>query len=92
MIERIEEMPEGTTGLRATRKLDKNDYVTVVEPMHMFGWLTPGALLVRDLNGLEEAKPGSRPPLTRADRDDAERRARRAAARPVDDRRLRASW
>lgn len=32
MIERIEEMPPGTIGLRASGKLTKDDYVQVLEP------------------------------------------------------------
>lgn len=32
MIERIEEMPPGTIGLRASGKLTKDDYVGVLEP------------------------------------------------------------
>jgi len=32
MIERIEEMPAGTIGLRASGKLSKRDYVEVLEP------------------------------------------------------------
>ena len=32
MIERIEDMPEGTIGLRSSRKLTKEDYVEVLEP------------------------------------------------------------
>ena len=117
MIERIEGMPAGTVGLRASGKLSKADYVEVLEPalregvetgelrllfvltdfdgleasaaaedfktgmrswvrdhsawkrfavvtdvewvaraMHMFAWMTPGEVLVRDLDGLDEAK------------------------------------
>lgn len=117
MIERIEDMPAGTIGLRATGKLTKSDYTDVLEPalregvdagelrllfvladfdgiessaiaedfktgmrawfrdhsawkrfaivtdadwlakaMHMFAWITPGEVLIRDLSGLEEAK------------------------------------
>lgn len=117
MIERINEMPTGTIGLRASGKLSKDDYTGVLEPalregvesgelrllfvltdfdgldaaaipedmktglqawvrghsawkrfalvtdvewvakaMHMFTWLTPGEVLIRDFNGLEEAK------------------------------------
>lgn len=117
MIERIEGMPAGTVGLRASGKLSKADYVEVLEPalregvetgelrllfvltdfdgleasaaaedfktgmrawvkdhsawkrfavvtdvewvaraMHMFAWMTPGEVLIRDLDGLEEAK------------------------------------
>ncbi len=32
MIERIDDMPAGTTGLRASGKLTKEDYVDVLEP------------------------------------------------------------
>lgn len=117
MIERIDEMPAGTVGLRASGKLSKEDYIGVLEPalregvesgelrllfvladfdglepsalpedvktglrvwvrdhsswkrfalvtdvewvakaMHMFTWLTPGEVLISDLDGLEEAK------------------------------------
>jgi hypothetical protein len=117
MIERIDGMPAGTVGLRASGKLSKDDYTGVLEPalregvesgelrllfvltgfdgleaaaipedmktglkawvrdhsawkrfalvtdvewvakaMHMFTWLTPGEVLIRDLDGLEEAK------------------------------------
>lgn len=117
MIERIEDMPEGTIGLRASGELTKADYIDVLEPalseavksgelrllfvladfdglepsaisedfktgmrtwvrdhsawkrfalvtdaewvakaMHMFAWLIPGEVLIRDLAGLDEAK------------------------------------
>lgn len=117
MIERIDGMPAGSVGLRASGKLSKEDYTDVLEPalregveagelrllfvltdfdgleasavaedfktglqvwfrdhsawkrfalvtdvewvakaMHMFTWLTPGEVLIRDLDGLEEAK------------------------------------
>jgi len=117
MIERIDGMPAGTVGLRASGKLSKDDYTEVLEPalregvesgklrllfvltdfdgleaaaipedmktglkawvrdhsawkrfalvtdvewvakaMRMFTWLTPGEVLIRDLDGLEEAK------------------------------------
>ena len=117
MIERLEDMPEGTIGLKAAGKLSKDDYTEVLEPtlregvesgelrlvfvltdfhglepsalpedvktglqawardhsawkrfalvtdvewvakaMHMFAWLTPGEVLIRELDGLEEAK------------------------------------
>jgi hypothetical protein len=117
MIERIQDMPAGTVGLRASGKLSKSDYTDVLEPvlrdavasgdlrllfvltdfqglepgawpedvktglrtwvrdhaawkrfalvtdvewvakaMHLFTWLTPGEVLVRDLDELEEAK------------------------------------
>jgi hypothetical protein len=117
MIERIDGMPAGTVGLRASGKLSKDDYTSVLEPalregveagelrllfvltdfdgleaaaipedvktglkawvrdhsawkrfalvtdvewvakaMRMFTWLTPGEVLIRDLDGVEEAK------------------------------------
>jgi hypothetical protein len=100
VIERIEEMPAGTIGLRASGKLSKSDYTEVLESahfegldlgavpedfktglrvwvrdhtawkrfalvtdeewvaraMHMFTWLTPGEVLISNLDGLEEAK------------------------------------
>lgn len=82
MIERMDEMPAGAVGLRASGKLSKDDYTDVLEPalreavdsgelrlvfvltdfewvakaMRMFTWLTPGEVLIRDLDGLEEAK------------------------------------
>lgn len=116
MIERIDDMPAGTVGLRASGKLSKDDYTEVLEPalregvesgelrllfvltdfdgleaaaipedmktglkawvrdhsawkrfalvtdvewvakaMRMFTWLTPGEVLIRDLDGLNEA-------------------------------------
>ena len=117
MIERIQEMPAGTIGLRASGKLTRDDYRDVLEPalregidsgelrllfvltgydgleakaipedirtglsawfghhsvwkrfalvtdtdwvtkaMHMFAWMVPGDLMIRDLDGLDEAK------------------------------------
>lgn len=117
MIERIDDMPVGTVGLRASGKLSRDDYRDILEPaleqgvasgglrllfvltdfeglehgawiedaktglnawvrnhsvwkrfalvtnvewvakaMRMFTWLTPGEVIVRDLDGLEEAK------------------------------------
>jgi hypothetical protein len=117
MIERIEDMPEGTIGLRASGKLSRDDYRDVLEPalqegiesgelrllfvlsdfgglearavpvdiqtglsawfghhsawkrfalvtdvewvaraMHMFAWMTPGDVMIRGLDGLDEAK------------------------------------
>ena len=117
MIERIEQMPAGTIGLRASGKLSKADYTEVLEPalnegvasgelrllfvltdfdgleasavsedfktgmkamvrdhsawkrfalvtdaewvakaMHAFAWMIPGEVLIRDLDGLDEAK------------------------------------
>jgi hypothetical protein len=117
VIERIEDMPAGSVGLRASGKLSKADYTDVLEPvlregvesgelrllfvltdfhglepgawpedvktglrawvrehsawkrfalvtdvewvakaMRTFTWMTPGEVLVRDLDGLAEAK------------------------------------
>jgi hypothetical protein len=117
MIERIEGMPAGTIGLRASGKLSKADYTEALEPalregaesgelrllfvltgfdgleasaapedfktglrawfkdhsawkrfaivtdvewvakaMRMFAWMIPGEVLIRDLDGLDEAK------------------------------------
>ncbi|HXE45084.1 MAG TPA: STAS/SEC14 domain-containing protein [Conexibacter sp.] len=117
MIERIEQMPAGTVGLRASGRLSKRDYTEVLEPvllqavasgelrllfvltdfhglepaawpedvktglrtwvrdrsawkrfalvtdvewvanaMRLFAWLTPGEVLVRELDGLAYAK------------------------------------
>jgi hypothetical protein len=117
MIERMQDMPVGTIGLRAAGKLTKDEYTAVLEPalregiesgelrllfvitdfdglelsawpedfktglrtwvrdhsawkrfalvtdvewvakaMHMFAWMTPGEVLIRGMDGLEEAK------------------------------------
>jgi len=117
MVERIEDMPAGTIGLRASGKLTRDDYRDVLEPalkegidsgelrllfvltdfdglaagavpediktglsawfghhsawrrfalvtdtewvakaMHMFAWMTPGDVMIRDLDGLDEAR------------------------------------
>jgi hypothetical protein len=117
VIERIEQMPPGTVGMRASGKLSKEDYRVVLEPTlqeslatgemrlvfvltdfhglepgawiedvktglralvqdhsawrrfalvtdvgwvakatDLFAWMVPGELLIRDLDGLEEAK------------------------------------
>ena len=32
------------------------DVEWITKAIHMFGWITPGELMVRDLDGLEEAK------------------------------------
>ena len=117
MIERLEDMPQGVIGLKASGKLTKAEYTEVLEPalregvesgelrllfvltdfdgleasavaedfktgmrtwirdhsawkrfalvtdvewvakaMYLFAWMTPGEVLTRDLDGLEEAK------------------------------------
>ncbi len=56
MIERIEQMPSGTIGLRASGKLSKDDYVEVLEPALREG-IESGALrllfVLTDFHGLE---------------------------------------
>ena len=56
MIERIEQMPEGTVGLRAAGKLSKEDYVDVLQPALHEG-TSSGELrivfVLTDFDGLE---------------------------------------
>ncbi len=58
MIERIEGMPAGTIGLRASGKLSKDDYVQVLEPALNEG-VESGELrllfVLADFDGLEAA-------------------------------------
>lgn len=58
MIERIDEMPPGTIGLRASGKLTKDDYVNVLEPALEEG-VESGELrllfVLTDFDGLEAA-------------------------------------
>jgi hypothetical protein len=72
MVARMEDMPAGVIGLRASGKLTKDDYTDALEPaliavvtdvdwvaraMKMFAWAMPGELAVyEDLGELEEAK------------------------------------
>jgi SpoIIAA-like len=67
MIERIEEMPVGTIGLRASGELTKEDYVEVLEPALREGVESGGvrlAFVLTDFDGLgsgawiEDAKTG----------------------------------
>jgi hypothetical protein len=67
MIERIEEMPAGTIGLRASGELTKEDYVEVLEPALREGVASGEVRLVfvlTDFDGLgsgawiEDAKTG----------------------------------
>jgi hypothetical protein len=57
VIERIEGMPPGTIGLRASGKLSKSDYVEVLEPALREG-VESGELrllfLLHDFDGLEQ--------------------------------------
>lgn len=61
MIERIEDMPAGTVGLRASGKLSKSDYTDVLEPVLREG-VASGELrllfVLTDFHGLE---PGAWP-------------------------------
>jgi hypothetical protein len=56
MIERIQDMPPGTVGLRAAGKLSKDDYVEVLEPALREG-IEAGELrllfVLTDFDGLE---------------------------------------
>lgn len=56
MIERIDDMPPGTAGLRASGKLSKSDYTDVLEPTLREG-VSSGELrllfLLTDFHGLE---------------------------------------
>jgi hypothetical protein len=58
MVERIEDMPEGTVGLRASRKLSRDDYRDVLEPALREG-VDSGELrlvfFLTDFDGLEAA-------------------------------------
>lgn len=59
MIERIEEMPAGTVGLRASGKLSKQDYTEVLEPVLSEG-VTSGELrLVFSLTDFHGLEPGA---------------------------------
>jgi SpoIIAA-like len=61
MVERIEQMPAGTIGLRASGKLTKRDYVDVLEPALREGVETGElrlAFVLTDFDGLE---PGAWP-------------------------------
>ena len=57
MIERIDEMPAGTIGLRASGKLTRDDYQRVLEPALREGSSTGELLLfaLTDFDGLEAA-------------------------------------
>jgi hypothetical protein len=61
MIERIEEMPEGTIGLRASGKLTKEDYVDVLEPALHEGVETGELRLVFVLTDFHGLAPGAWP-------------------------------
>jgi hypothetical protein len=63
VIEKLDGMPPGTFGFRATGSVTADEYREVLLPgmrdakaMHMFGWMTPGEVKLYDLDGLEDAK------------------------------------
>lgn len=63
MVERIDDMPAGTIGFRASGKLSRDDYREVMEPglraaaeFKFFAWMTPGEVEVFGLDRLEEAR------------------------------------
>jgi hypothetical protein len=67
MIEPLDAMPDGTIGFRATGRVTRDEY-RAGHPaagdagrrggrrLRMFAWLTPGEIMVRDLDGLEEPR------------------------------------
>ena len=59
MIERIEEMPAGTIGLRASGKLSKDDYREVLEPALREGVESGELRLVFVLTGFDGLEPGA---------------------------------
>ena len=59
MIERIEEMPAGTIGLRASGKLSKDDYRTVLEPALMEGVESGELRLVFELTDFDGLEAGA---------------------------------
>jgi hypothetical protein len=59
MIERIEEMPAGTAGLRASGELTKEDYVEVLEPALREGVASGELRLVFELTDFHGLGPGA---------------------------------
>lgn len=59
MIERIEEMPAGTIGLRASGKLSKSDYVEVLEPALKEGVESGELRLLFALPDFDGLEPGA---------------------------------
>lgn len=59
MIERIADMPEGTVGLRASGKLNKDDYVETLEPVLAEAAQTGELRLVFVLTDFEGLAPGA---------------------------------
>jgi hypothetical protein len=59
VIERIEGMPEGAIGLRASGRLSKDDYVEQLEPALREGIATGRLRLVFQLTDFEGLEPGA---------------------------------
>lgn len=59
MIERVEEMPAGTIGLRASGKLSKDDYRTVLEPALAEGVESGELRLVFELTDFDGLEAGA---------------------------------
>jgi hypothetical protein len=59
VIERIEEMPPGTVGMRASGRLSKDDYREVLEPALREGLASGEMRLVFVLNDFEGLEPGA---------------------------------
>ncbi len=59
MIERIEEMPAGTIGLRASGELTKEDYVELLEPALREGVESGELRLVFELTDFDGLGPGA---------------------------------
>jgi hypothetical protein len=59
MIERIDDMPAGTIGLRATGTLTKDDYVRVLEPAIQQGVDTGGLRLLLELHAFDGLADGA---------------------------------
>jgi SpoIIAA-like len=61
MVERMDEMPEGVIGLRASGKLTKEDYTGVLEPALKEAMDTGEARVVFVLTGFEGLEAGASP-------------------------------
>lgn len=61
MIERIEEMPPGTIGLRSSGRLSKEDYVEVLEPVLREGVASGQLRLLFVIQDYDGVAPGAWP-------------------------------
>ncbi len=59
MIERLEDMPAGTIGLRASGKLSREDYQQVLEPALREGVESGEMRLVFEMPGFDGLEPGA---------------------------------